>query len=153
MITIHLYKKENQTEIDAMISEITQEFELPISNKGKSIYKPLDSYWIAFNETEIIGTIGVLNMENNHAILKNMFVKKEFRGTTFGISQMLLEKVFDWCSAENISTIYLGTMNQFKAAHKFYGKNGFQKIMNNELPLSFIANPIDDVFYKKNLNK
>ncbi len=53
------------------------------------------------------------------------------------------------CYAEGMSCIYLGTMSQFKAAHKFYEKNGFKKIIISNLPLSFITNPIDDVFYKK----
>jgi GNAT superfamily N-acetyltransferase len=149
MLKIIPFKNNHQSEINAMITEIAQEFELPISNKKKSSSQPLDNYWVAFNQTEVIGTIGVIKMDTNYAILKNMFVKKEFRGATFGISQMLLEKVYDWCLTENINSIYLGTMNQFKAAQKFYEKNEFQKIMDNELPLSFNANPIDTVFYKK----
>ncbi len=149
MIEIIPFQNIHQIEIIEMINEIALEFELPISNKNKSSSQRLDNYWVAFNETEIIGTIGVLKMDNSYSILKNMFVKKEFRGATFGISQMLLEKVYNWCLTENINTIYLGTMSQFKAAHKFYEKNGFQIIMKNELPSSFITNPVDDVFYKK----
>jgi GNAT superfamily N-acetyltransferase len=80
-----------------------------------------------------------------------MFVKKGYRGKDYGISQLLLTKVFDWSIKQSASSIYLGTMNQFKAAHKFYEKNGFQKIIKSKLPLNFIQNPIDDIFYKKHL--
>jgi hypothetical protein len=38
-------------------------------------------------------------------------------------------------------------MDQFKAAQKFYEKNGFIKITENQLPKNFIHNPIDRVFY------
>jgi GNAT superfamily N-acetyltransferase len=81
-----------------------------------------------------------------------MFVKKEFRGKDYGIAELLLYKVIDWSNSENIAHIYLGTMNQFKAAHKFYEKHGFEKIGPSNLPSSFIKNPIDDIFYKKELN-
>lgn len=148
---IHLFKQEYQSGIDNMMNDIVKEFELPISNGNKSGAQPLDNYWIALHKKEIIGTVGVLK-NNNSAILKNMFVKKEFRGKDYGLAQLLLYKVIDWCHLEHIDNIYLGTMNQFKAAHKFYEKHGFIKISTNKLPSSFIINPIDDIFYKKELN-
>lgn len=149
MIKINLYKKTNQSEIDVMLAQIANEFEVPISNQNKSISQPLDKHWVAFNKTEIIGTVGVLRFENSFSILKSMFVKKEYRGKDLGISKLLLYKVIDWCKKEGIHHIYLGTMNQFKAAHKFYEKNGFKQVNKNKLPSSFINNPIDDVFYLK----
>lgn len=152
MIKTRLYKKSDQSEIDSMINLIATEFKLPISNPDKSILPLLDKYWVSLSNNKITGTIGVLRVENNSSVLKNMFVKKEYRGKDYGISLLLLNKVFEWCTSENIDTIYLGTMNQFKAAHKFYEKNGFEKISINELPSSFVVNPIDDVFYKKKFN-
>ena len=152
MIKIRLYKKADQNEIDRMIDSIASEFDLPISNGNKSRVLKLDKYWVSINNRKIIGTIGILRIENNFSILKNMFVTKEYRGKDYGIALLLLNKVFDWCNSESINTIYLGTMNQFKAAHKFYEKNGFEKISRNKLPSDFTTNPIDDVFYKKKLN-
>lgn len=150
-VEIHSYKASYQDEIDAMINEISKEFLLPISNGSKSHGLSLDKYWVAFYKTEIVGTIGALNIDKSFSVLKNMFVKKEYRGKDYGISQLLLNKILDWSVKENISPVYLGTMNQFIAAHKFYEKNGFQKIAAGQLPSSFIKNPIDDIFYKKEL--
>jgi GNAT superfamily N-acetyltransferase len=151
IIEIHPYKKVNQDEIGEMINEISKEFKFSIYNGRKSTGLSLDKYWVAFYKTEIVGTIGVLKIDSNTSILKNMFVKKGYRGKDYGISQLLLTKVFDWSIKQSASSIYLGTMNQFKAAHKFYEKNGFQKIIKSKLPLNFIQNPIDDIFYKKHL--
>jgi N-acetylglutamate synthase-like GNAT family acetyltransferase len=152
MISIKLYEKDNQKEIDSMLDEIANEFELPISNGNKSTSHSLDKYWVAFNKTKIIGTVGVVCFDNNLSILKSMFVKKEYRGKNMGISSLLLHTVFDWCKTENIEHIYLGTMNQFKAAHSFYERNGFKQINKNKLPLNFRNNPIDDVFYLKSIS-
>lgn len=150
MIKIHLFKQDYQSGINDMMNDIVNEFELPISNENKSRIQSLDKYWVAIDSKKIIGSVGVLKTNNADATLKNMFVKKEYRGKDYRLAQMLLYKVIDWCHSEDIDNIYLGTMNQFKAAHKFYEKHGFQKISTSELPSVFIRNPIDDVFYKRN---
>lgn len=152
MIKIRTYSSNNQKDIDKMLSEIANEFDIPISNQSASTTaKLIDEYWVALNDNEVIGTIGILKIENRNAILKRMFVKKTFRGRELGVSSLLMQRAFDWCKDENINYIYLGTMDQFKAAHKFYEKKGFQKISKNTLPADFINNPVDDVFYKINL--
>ena len=81
MITIKQYRPVYQSEIDLMINDIANEFELPISNRNKPTYKLLyDKYWIAFDKSEIVGTAGIINIKNDFSILKSMFVKKEYRG-------------------------------------------------------------------------
>ena len=149
MIKIRLYKKSDQTEIDKMIDSIATEFELPISNPNKANIPLLNKYWVSLHNNEIIGTIGVLKIGGEFSILKKMFVKREYRGKEYKIASLLLNKIFDWCNSQRIDTIYLGTMSQFKAAHTFYEKNGFETISINKLPSNFVTNPIDDVFYKK----
>ena len=140
MIKIQRFEEAHKQEIAKLIHNIASEFELPISNPNLPSPLLIDKYWVALNK-----------MENKQSILKSMFVKKEYRGKDLGISQLLLNTVFDWCNSQNIHSIYLGTMSQFKAAHKFYENNGFEKINKNELPTSFITNPIDDVFYLRRL--
>mgnify|MGYP000855138455 CR=1 FL=1 len=152
MIKIQLVEEAHKHGITELIQKIASEFELPISNPNSISNPSLDNYWVALNKTEIIGTVGIIKMETSQSILKNMFVKKEYRGKDFGVSQSLLNTVFDWCNSQNIHSIYLGTMSQFKAAQKFYEKNGFEKINKNELPTSFIKNSIDDVYYLKRLS-
>lgn len=52
---------------------------------------------------------------------------------------------------QGCTTMLLGTMTQFVAAQKFYIKNGFKPLSKNELPEDFHPNPVDSLFYKKNL--
>ena len=68
MIKIRLYNSSNQNEIEELVRLIASEFELPISNGKKSGIPALDKYWVAFNEMEIIGTIGVLKTNNSFSI-------------------------------------------------------------------------------------
>ena len=151
MLSIHQYNSTYQSEIDIMMNAITNEFELPISNKDKTTTIKLDAYWLAIYNKELVGTIGILKIDNTYSVLKNMFVKKDYRGRDYGIAQALLNTAYDWCNIESLDFLYLGTMSQFKAAHKFYEKNGFEKIHSNKLPSNFIRNPIDTVFYINHL--
>lgn len=153
MVAVYPYDNAYQSEIDTLMNEIAMEFDLPISNGSKSTAKPLDKHWVAFNQSKIIGTVGVVRIDSSYSILKNMFVKKEFRGAGYGTAQSLIQKAYDWCLTEELSHICLGTMSQFLAAHKFYEKNGFQRVNLEELPSTFIANPIDDVFFIKKLKQ
>jgi len=81
-----------------------------------------------------------------------VFVKKEFRGEHMGVWTMLLKTAINWSKENRIKNLFLGTMTQFKAAKRFYLKNGFLKIDKMQLPLDFINNPIDDLYYKMDLN-
>lgn len=151
MIRIVQYSKKYHDEIDSMLAEIASEFELSIYSSNNSIKSnTLDHYWIALDKSKVVGTIGLLKISQQNVVLKNMFVRKTHRGATIGLSISLLQKALDWCNLEKVPHLYLGTMSQFKAAHKFYEKNGFQQISKNKLPENFKTNPMDDLFYKKN---
>ncbi len=153
MTKIVTYKKIHQNGIDTMMNEIALEFDSEIFPKTKSDTSIIpDKYWVAIDNEKVIGTVGVLIIENSVGVLKKMMLKKEFRGKEFGVSKKLLKIVIEWCKENSISKLYLGTMNQFKAAQSFYKKNGFAQIPKSELPNNFINNPLDNVFFVQELN-
>lgn len=149
MIEIVKYQKQHQTGIDELLRSISSEFENGIYTK-ETEQTPLvpDVYWVALINNDVIGTVG-LSLVNNYAILKRMFLKKEFRGENIGLSAKLLKTALIYCADNKISELYLGTMSQFKAAQRFYIKHGFHQILANDLPSAFMLNPLDDVFFKK----
>ncbi len=147
------YKNVHQNGIDLMMNEIALEFDSEIFPKATNEIPIVpDQYWVALDNGTIIGTIGVLVIDNDVGILKKMMLKKEFRGKEFGVSKKLLETAIGWCKENSISKIYLGTMSQFKAAQSFYTKNGFIQISKSELPNNFLNNPLDNVFFVKAFN-
>lgn len=152
MVQIIQYQNQHQKEIKELIEEISKEFNEPISTTDSSSKnKIIDEFWIATKNDLLIGTIGVIRLKDKNAILKSMFVKKSYRGKGIGVSSLLLETAMKWAKKENIKKVFLGTMTQFKAAQKFYKKNGFAIIDRTQLPLDFIHNPIDDIYYKIDL--
>ncbi|BAK59006.1 hypothetical protein LG21E12_14260 [Lactococcus garvieae] len=80
-----------------------------------------------------------------------MFVNVEYRGKS--VAQLLLDNLFEYCRIENITEIYLGTVEQFKAAHRFYEKNDFLPINEKILPKHMPRMEVDTIFYKKNITE
>lgn len=152
MIEIVPFQSFYQKGVSLLMSEIELEFQEPISVAKSGIEKIIfDGYWIAIHENVVVGTISIIRIGQNNSVLKNLFLSKKFRGVEVGAAKLLLDTVVQWCQEERISNIFLGTMIQFRAAQRFYTKNGFQEIHRCELPLDFLINPIDGVFYKKSL--
>ncbi len=77
-----------------------------------------------------------------------MFVDRRYRGSEFQVAKKLLNKAIDWGNDNSIQEIYLGTTPQFKAAHRFYQKNGFTELRSQELPSEFPIMKVDNRFYK-----
>ena len=59
---------------------------------------------------------------------------------------MALEKEV---TARGVDKIYLGTTEFFKAAYRFYERNGYLEISMSELPADFPIMKIDTIFFVK----
>ena len=80
-----------------------------------------------------------------------MFVKNGLRGKPLDIGQNLMETAYKWCNEKSIQQIFLGTVPHYYAAHRFYEKNGFNRLEKNELPKAFHLMDADKWFYFKDL--
>lgn len=105
------------------------------------------NFWGAFIANELVGTIALANFGTNNGAVRKMFVKESFRGKELGIAQELLNKLISFASTHNIANLYLGTIDVFKAAQRFYERNNFTLITKEELPLSFPLMHADNLFY------
>ncbi len=154
-INIKPFQTHHQADIDSLMTTLAEEFADNIfSPQSKTITEVLllstDKYWVAYTNDKVVGTIGFSKLKDNNIVLKRMFLSKEFRGQ--GVAKMLLDKLINFAIDNNVSNIYLGTMTQFKAAQKFYEKYNFTKIPQTVLPIDFTINPVDTIFYRRELN-
>lgn len=149
-IQIIPFKEQYQQEIELLLETISKEFSEPISTNSinKNLLPP-DVYLVAVAGNKVVGTISITKLENNNAVLRKMFLHKNYRGQ--GIAELLLQNIVNWAIDNNVKAIYLGTMKQFATAQKFYEKHNFKKISIELLPKDFPINPIDSIFYKLNL--
>ncbi len=151
MYTIVPFEIHHQSGIDELMNEIQKEFEIPFRSPDPvPIFEYVLSgnmFWVALQEDRVIGTIGLSCFDSHTGIIRNMFVAKEHRSELSGVAKDLLHTALNRAKNLHYKRIYLGTMEQFKAAQKFYSKNNFVLIPSTELPLEMTFNPVDDLFY------
>jgi len=157
-IMIRAYVKEDKNDIMDLILDIQRnEFEIPISKDEQPDLSDIPNFyqsgngnfWVAVNaKNQIIGTIALIDIGNQQGALRKMFVKKAYRGRTYNVANLLLQKLVEWAQQRNMNAIYLGTTGKFLAAHRFYEKNGFLQIDKNALPNTFPIMKVDTKFYQ-----
>ncbi|EDM38022.1 acetyltransferase, GNAT family protein [Pedobacter sp. BAL39] len=160
-LTITQIFNDDCKEVIDLILPIQQiEFNVPITIEGQPDLLDIESnyhqtggnFWAAKVDGELVGTIALLNTGHNACALRKMFVKKEFRGKEYSIAQKLLETLVAYCRENNITEIYLGTVDMLKAAHRFYEKNDFNLIEVTDLPSYFPRMMADNKFYHLHLD-
>ena len=160
MVTILIYLPKYQEQVINLILDIQRnEFNVPISLEEQSgllnihnfYQNGRGNFWIALDNDTVVGTIALLDMGNHQAALQKFFVCKNYRGKDIGVGQQLLDTLLDWANRQSMKEIYLGTTQVYRAAHRFYEKNGFVEINPVELPNNFPLIKVDTKFYKYDL--
>ncbi|MGX5538629.1 GNAT family N-acetyltransferase [Bacillus cereus] len=156
---IHIvpYESKFQEEVVNLIVHIQQkEYNVPITKEEQPDLLEIETFyqrnhgnfWVATYDDKVVGTVALLDIENQQVALRKMFVKKEFRGKEWGASHKLLQTAISWAENKKLKDIYLGTTVKFLAAHRFYEKNNFRSVSINELPKNFPVLQVDKKFYR-----
>ncbi len=151
------YTQENQAQVVDLILQIQQqEYNIAITKDDQPDLFTIEefyqtgngNFWVALDDKKVVGTISLLDIGNNQVALRKMFVDQEYRGPTYKTASLLLNNAINWAKERPIYAIFLGTTPQFLAAHRFYEKNGFIRISDNDLPENFPLLKVDKKFYK-----
>jgi N-acetylglutamate synthase-like GNAT family acetyltransferase len=153
---IRFEKKYQQAIVDLILPIQQQEFNLPITIQDQPDLQDISSFylkgkgnfWIALCGSQLVGTIGLIDIGNGQAVLRKMFVHLEHRGKEKGVAQLLFDTLAIWCHQKSAKEVFLGTIDSMLAAHRFYFKNGFLEIQKTELPDSFPVMRVDNRFFR-----
>lgn len=107
-----------------------------------------NKYWVAENENgQILGGVGIGRLDNTEDIceLQKMYCLPEARGT--GIAHELMVIALEYAK-KYYKKCYLETLENMKAAQKFYEKHGFERIYEPVVKTGHFA---CDVLYIKDL--
>jgi len=96
----------------------------------------------------LVGTIGLTEFAPGQGALRKMFVHADFRGSAHGVAQRLLDTLLAHARSSGLKTVWLGTTAFFKAAHRFYEKNGFAEVAATQLPADFPRMTVDTRFFR-----
>jgi N-acetylglutamate synthase-like GNAT family acetyltransferase len=162
-IRIVPYQQQYDDAIAALIVSIQQhEFNIKIALADQPDLQDIDNFyrkgsgnfWCALSpEGELIGTIALIDIGNSMGAIRKMFVKQEWRGKEKNVARLLLNTLALWASQHSIFKLYLGTVEQLKAAQRFYEREGFTHIDVQNLPKEFPRMAVDTIFYEKTLNE
>ena len=128
--------------------EVTAE-DQPDLREVRAVYQSgTGGFWVAEREGRIVGTIGLIGFGDGQGALRKMFVAAEARGREAGVGAKLLSVLVDYAKAQGFTAITLGTVEKLHAARRFYQKNGFAAVLQEELPTGFPRMPVDTHFYR-----
>lgn len=113
--------------------------------------KDRGAFWVAVDGSNLVGTIGLLDIGHGQGALRKMFVAPSHRGAAVGVGAALLRTCLEWATTAGMHDVLLGTTEQFRAAHRFYEKWGFVQIPQEALPEHFPRMRLDSRFYRYHL--
>jgi GNAT superfamily N-acetyltransferase len=160
-VSVEVYSELYQREVGELIVSIQHdEFGVPISLDDQPDLKTIPSFyqkgngnfWIAVYQDKVVGTIALVDIGNAQVALRKMFVHKAFRGKSFLAGQLLFDMANTWMESHGVKEVFLGTIDLFEAAIKFYMKNGFRQITALQLPESFPRMGLDTMFFAKRIS-
>lgn len=137
------YNSKYREQVVALILDVYENelgflgFERPDIYKIQKIYleEPRSGFWLAMENEEIVGTVGVLAKSAELAYLKRLVVKKEFRNQKVG--KKLLRTALDFAREKAFRMIYAGTVKENPQAIEFYKSQGF--VENSDVPADITA--------------
>jgi GNAT superfamily N-acetyltransferase len=159
-IEISVYEPRYNAQVVELILKIQQdEFGVSITLEDQpdllcipSVYQRGNgNFWVALDGDNVVGTIAAIDIGNSQLALRKMFLEANYRGQSAGVAYQLLHTLLHWAKDKNVRKIYLGTTEKYKAAHRFYEKNGFVRVSKSGLPATFTVMQVDTIFYKLSL--
>ncbi|BCA95136.1 GNAT family N-acetyltransferase [Legionella antarctica] len=141
---IHLIE---QIQVNEFHLPVTSEINAPILKAEEEYcYHQSCNFWYAVDgQGAIIGCIGLKKLNETQGEIKKFFVIPEYRG--LGIAQQLMNNLIKNSIKHGFTKLFLGTVEQLRAARNFYLKNGFTPIEKELLPPQFKLSPVDTHFY------
>ncbi len=156
MIRVCEYQSDYRQQVIDLITHIQQnEFGIAITAEDQPDLANITdfyqvnsgNFWVARDNECTVGTISLLDIGDQQLALRKMFVQDDYRGMEKRVAALLLTEALHWAKSRSIKQVFLGTTSKFKAAHRFYEKNGFLEITKSQLPKSFPVMAVDTRFY------
>ena len=146
--------------IDLILTIQCEEFGLAITSVDQPDLQAIPDYYlrgrgaflVAVDDGIVVGTAALKDIGGGQAALRKMFVAATHRGRDKGVASFLLDRLIGDAAKAGVKEIFLGTTDVFRAAHRFYEKNGFVLVAPEELPESFPRMAVDTRFYHRRLS-
>lgn len=160
MISITQFKNEDTQDLIRLILHFQNDGTRPfvtiddqpdLLNITDSYISTGGNFWVAKDNDKLIGSIGIMPLNLEIAVLKKFFVYEDYQGDPFHVGRQLYARLLSFARENYFKTILLDTPYNTTRAHKFYEKAGFKKVKEKELPVAY-SHPYQDCdFFLLNL--
>ncbi len=93
---------------------------------------PRGAFFVVREGKVVVGSVGVERLDAGSAEVHRLYLDARLRGR--GTGRALLERVLEWCRAQNIPRLILWSDTRFDQAHRLYERMGFQRTGERVLP-------------------
>lgn len=161
MLSIRSFSPQDAQAVIDLVLPIQQiEFGVPVKAADQPdlldipeyYFKGNGHFWVAYWNDQLVGSMGLLDYGGGGFALRKMFVAKPYRRASYGVAARLWLTGLQWVRQQQGREIILGTVDQLKAAHRFYEKQGFEKVEKVALPPAFPRMEVDTLFYRFAVN-
>ncbi len=104
------------------------------------------NFWVAIDGGEVVGTIGLMQLNDDWGVLKKFFVRSDYRSKKVGLA--LYEEFFEFAKAKGFRHIILDTPSVATKSHSFYERAGFKKIEKSDLEVDYHYPDRHSILYK-----
>ncbi len=104
------------------------------------------NFWLALENEQVIGSIGLMKVDKDWSVLKKFFVRQDYRSKKVGLA--LYERLLDFARSKGYRHVILDTPSVAVKSHSFYERAGFKKIQKSDLPITYIYPDRDSILYK-----
>lgn len=110
-----------------------QKYDYDLDDPTKYYIKNGGMLYVLKEKNIIIGTIAVVNKNNEIGELRRFYVEKSHRGK--GLGSQLLSKTIEFCQSKKFKKIEFETNKIFKQAHALYEQKGFITVKEDDRSL------------------
>lgn len=108
-------------------------------------------FWLAFDQNQVVGCIGLLPLNDEVAVLKKLFTMPEYRGDPHRLGRHLVDEFMNYAKAHRFSLVVLDNPEGEQRSHYFYEKQGFQQVNRDQLKFQWSFPDRDSRFYMKKI--
>lgn len=157
-VTITQYKEEFRDEAINLILDIQNneaKVNLSVDDQpdlldiNKSYIRGGGNFWMALADGHVVGTIGLMRLDDKWCVLKKFFVRSDFRSRKLGVA--LYSELLHFAQSRGFRHIILDTPSVATKSHRFYERAGFRKINKADMPIPYHYPDRDSFLYQLDL--
>lgn len=117
------YCQNIEAKLDIKMAEQDDIFQIETYYQAKG-----GNFWIALDNNQVVGSIALLPIADQTAVLKKFFTYPKYRGQPTRLGARLYQEFLDFATQHNFSRIVLDTPEDENRSHHFYEHHGFQQV-------------------------